>query len=134
MLGGGCVQEEIRFVICPEMLVSLLLCEVMMPTEAIQLIGCEQYSDYVGYADSFEFGGNFIDRNPRYVVQPSIHRFIDRSSETIGVDEPVESSPWTRCPLPIQPISISRSGSIENCSKRTSDSIRDDPLPLARYP
>ncbi|CAF4392797.1 unnamed protein product [Rotaria sp. Silwood2] len=43
-LGSGCVQEEIRFSICPEMLVSLLVCEMMEPNECIFLIGCERYS------------------------------------------------------------------------------------------
>lgn len=37
----GRVQEEIRFTICPEMLVSILVCEVMQDNECIFLIGCE---------------------------------------------------------------------------------------------
>lgn len=65
VLRAGCVQEEIRFVICPEMLVSLLLCEVMQVNEAIHLIGCEQYSSYDGYASTLQFGGDFVDPNPR---------------------------------------------------------------------
>ncbi|CAF5199014.1 unnamed protein product, partial [Rotaria magnacalcarata] len=44
VLGSGCVQEEIRFSICPEMLVSLLICEKMERNECIFLIGCERYS------------------------------------------------------------------------------------------
>jgi hypothetical protein len=38
-LQGGCVQEEIRFMINPECLVSMLLCEVMKENEAIIIIG-----------------------------------------------------------------------------------------------
>ncbi len=60
-MGNGCVQEEIRFSICPEMLVSLLVCEVMEPNECVFLIGCERYATYQGYADSFKFAGDYTD-------------------------------------------------------------------------
>ncbi|CAF2085662.1 unnamed protein product [Rotaria magnacalcarata] len=65
VLGSGCVQEEIRFSICPEMLVSLLICEKMERNECIFLIGCERYSSYKGYAHSFKFAGNYTDKTPR---------------------------------------------------------------------
>ncbi|CAF0994283.1 unnamed protein product [Adineta steineri] len=65
VLGSGCVQEEIRFSICPEMLVSLLVCEVMEDNECIFLIGCEQYSSYKGYANSFQFDGDYRDPTPK---------------------------------------------------------------------
>ncbi|CAF0733884.1 unnamed protein product [Adineta steineri] len=65
VLGSGCVQEEIRFSICPEMLVSLLVCEVMEDNECIFLIGCEQYSSYRGYAHSFQFDGDYKDTTPK---------------------------------------------------------------------
>lgn len=65
MLGNGCVQEEIRFTICPEMIVSLLVCEVMQDDECIFLIGCERYSTYDGYASSFKFAGDYVDRTVR---------------------------------------------------------------------
>ncbi|EYB96499.1 hypothetical protein Y032_0150g2785 [Ancylostoma ceylanicum] len=45
----GAVQEEIRFLICPEMIVSSLLCERMGPREAIHIIGAQRYSSYAGY-------------------------------------------------------------------------------------
>ena len=44
------------------MIISLLLCERMEDNECIFLIGCEQYSTYAGYADSFKFAGDFVDR------------------------------------------------------------------------
>jgi len=61
----GLVQEEIRFTICPEMLVSVLLCEVMRPNECIFLIGCEQFTTYTGYATTFQAKANFLDRTPK---------------------------------------------------------------------
>jgi poly(ADP-ribose) glycohydrolase len=39
VLGHGSVQEEIRFLICPELLVSQLFSEQMQPTEAIVITG-----------------------------------------------------------------------------------------------
>ncbi len=38
VLSGGCVQEEIRFAICPELLVAGLLCPCMSAEEAIQVV------------------------------------------------------------------------------------------------
>lgn len=38
----GCVQEEIRFVICPELMVSMLFTEVLRPNEALLIVGKSQ--------------------------------------------------------------------------------------------
>ncbi|KAL7744062.1 hypothetical protein ACLKA6_001286 [Drosophila palustris] len=64
VLGHGCVQEEIRFVICPELLVSKLFTECLSPTEALLMVGCERYSNYTGYAGSFVWEGNHEDHTP----------------------------------------------------------------------
>ena len=61
----GIVQEEIRFTVCTEMLVSVLLCEVMQPNECIFLIGCEQFTSYCGYAVTFKAKDNFVDNTPK---------------------------------------------------------------------
>lgn len=57
----GCVQEEIRFSICPEFLVSLLFLECLQDNEVAYLIGAEQYSKYKGYASKFFFNGDHSD-------------------------------------------------------------------------
>lgn len=64
VLGRGCVQEEIRFVICPELFVTKLVAEVMRPNEALFMVGCERFSAYTGYASSFSFAGEFNDQTP----------------------------------------------------------------------
>jgi poly(ADP-ribose) glycohydrolase len=64
-MNDGCVQEEIRFVICPEMLISLLLCEVIQSNECVFLIGCERFSSYQGYSISFQYREDFIDQTPK---------------------------------------------------------------------
>ncbi|XP_017155880.1 poly(ADP-ribose) glycohydrolase [Drosophila miranda] len=65
VLGHGCVQEEIRFVICPELMVSKLFTESLRPTEALMVLGAERYSNYTGYAGSFTWSGNHEDLTPR---------------------------------------------------------------------
>lgn len=61
-LGGGCVQEEIRFMTSPELIVGMLICPQLQDFEAIEIIGAECFSSYSGYASSFTFDGNYYDR------------------------------------------------------------------------
>ncbi|KAH0548451.1 hypothetical protein KQX54_001365 [Cotesia glomerata] len=65
VLNSGCVQEEIRFVICPELLVTMLVTEVLNDTEAVIVTGAERYSNYTGYSDTFEWAGDHVDNTPR---------------------------------------------------------------------
>jgi poly(ADP-ribose) glycohydrolase len=41
VLGRGCVQEEIRFVICPELIVARLFTEALDATEALLIVDKE---------------------------------------------------------------------------------------------
>lgn len=45
MLSNGCVQEEIRFVICPELILSRLFTEVLDDTEALVVTGTMLLTD-----------------------------------------------------------------------------------------
>jgi poly(ADP-ribose) glycohydrolase len=63
-LSGGCVQEEIRFSICPEALLSILVCPVMQEHEAVQIVGAEQFSAYCGYGFSLRYAGDYVDPSP----------------------------------------------------------------------
>lgn len=65
VLTHGCVQEEIRFLICPEMIVSRLFTEGLEKNESLLMKGCERFSSYDGYAKTFEWKGNFEDKTPR---------------------------------------------------------------------
>ncbi|XP_011308366.1 poly(ADP-ribose) glycohydrolase [Fopius arisanus] len=65
VLNWGCVQEEIRFVICPELMVTMLITEVLDDTEALVVTGIERYSKYQGYSSSFKWIGDFVDETPR---------------------------------------------------------------------
>lgn len=64
VLGYGCVQEEIRFVICPELIVARLFTECLDDTESLIITGCERYSKYEGYADTFQWVSNSNDTTP----------------------------------------------------------------------
>lgn len=63
VLGLGCVQEEIRFVLCPEMFITRLIAESLRPNEAIFMIGCERFCEYSGYSRSFSFEGICFNKN-----------------------------------------------------------------------
>lgn len=65
VIGAGCVQEEIRFVINTECLVSRLLCERMTSNESILILGAQRYSNYTGYGDTFSWSGHHEDQTPR---------------------------------------------------------------------
>eukprot|EP00479_Gromia_sphaerica_P005370 TRINITY_DN16401_c0_g1_i1.p1 TRINITY_DN16401_c0_g1~~TRINITY_DN16401_c0_g1_i1.p1 ORF type:complete len:115 (+),score=22.44 TRINITY_DN16401_c0_g1_i1:57-401(+) len=64
VVGQGCVQEEIRFLVCPELIVSRLICRAMGPLESIIIVGAEQFSKYSGYSRTFTCEGPFIDKTP----------------------------------------------------------------------
>lgn len=64
VLNYGCVQEEIRFIISPELLISRLFTECLDDNECMVIMGCERFSSYRGYASSFVFAGGIIDKTP----------------------------------------------------------------------
>lgn len=65
VLGRGCVQEEIRFLISPELIVARLFCAEFDDNECLVMMGSERFSDYTGYSDSFCFGGDHQDATSR---------------------------------------------------------------------
>jgi hypothetical protein len=67
LLFQGCVQEEIRFVICPELIISRLFTEELERNECLIVYGVERFSDYVGYGSTFQWAGNHDDKTPMYV-------------------------------------------------------------------
>ncbi|XP_017776989.1 PREDICTED: poly(ADP-ribose) glycohydrolase-like isoform X2 [Nicrophorus vespilloides] len=64
VLGYGCVQEEIRFIINPELIISRLFTEKLEDSEALLVIGTERFSNYKGYSDAFTFDGDCRDDVP----------------------------------------------------------------------
>ncbi|XP_073691101.1 LOW QUALITY PROTEIN: poly(ADP-ribose) glycohydrolase [Garra rufa] len=77
--GMGLVQEEIRFIINPELIVSRLFTEALDHNECLIITGTEQYSKYSGYAESFKWKANHKDEIPRDEWQR-------RCTEIVAVD------------------------------------------------
>ncbi|XP_075542996.1 poly(ADP-ribose) glycohydrolase-like isoform X2 [Dermacentor variabilis] len=65
VLGGGCVQEEIRFMMCPELIVSRLFTEALGSREVLVITGAEQFNATSGYAGKFTWENDFKDEVPR---------------------------------------------------------------------
>jgi poly(ADP-ribose) glycohydrolase len=61
VLTGGCVQEEIRFSVAPELLAGLVASPRMGEHEAILLTGSERFSTTTGYAFSLGYAGSYVD-------------------------------------------------------------------------
>lgn len=65
VLSGGCVQEEIRFAICPELCAAMIVCPCMLANEGITVVGGEQFSNYSGYARRLQYAGSCTLKAPR---------------------------------------------------------------------
>ncbi|XP_057781233.1 poly(ADP-ribose) glycohydrolase 1-like [Salvia miltiorrhiza] len=78
-LSRGCVQEEIRFLINPELIVSMLFLPSMADNEAIEIVGAQRFSNYSGYAKSFRFCGHHEDNK-------SVDAMGRRKTRIIAID------------------------------------------------
>ncbi|KAI1315075.1 hypothetical protein EDD11_001317 [Mortierella claussenii] len=65
VLGHGAVQEEIRFMICPELIISRLFTQQLKENEAVLIKGAERFSNYNGYASTFTWHSDCVDTTPR---------------------------------------------------------------------
>lgn len=65
VLGHGLVQEEIRFLINPELIVARLFTERLADTECLIVTGAQRYSEYTGYSDTFHWARAHLDSTPR---------------------------------------------------------------------
>eukprot|EP01127_Copromyxa_protea_P009445 TRINITY_DN2234_c0_g1_i3.p1 TRINITY_DN2234_c0_g1~~TRINITY_DN2234_c0_g1_i3.p1 ORF type:complete len:302 (+),score=44.16 TRINITY_DN2234_c0_g1_i3:90-995(+) len=79
VLGHGCVQEEIRFAINPECVVSRLFCQELKSNESIIIKGAERYSNYSGYSKTFQWTGDHVDNTSR----DSLNRL---NTEIVAID------------------------------------------------
>jgi len=65
VLNEGCVQEEIRFLINTECIVTRLFTTPLQDTECLVITGCERFSSYTGYSDTFTYSGTYKDQTLR---------------------------------------------------------------------
>ncbi|KAK6316292.1 hypothetical protein J4Q44_G00138160 [Coregonus suidteri] len=75
VLGSGLVQEEILFLMNPELIVSRLFTERLGDNECLFITGSQQFSQYSGYSDSFKWKGPHRDNIERDEWQ-RLHRQI----------------------------------------------------------
>lgn len=61
----GLVQEEIRFLINPELIASRLFTEALGHNECLIITGTQQFSKYTGYAQTYKWAGRHTDDTPR---------------------------------------------------------------------
>jgi len=66
-LGGGvleygAVQEEILFLLSPELLVTRFLCDRLLDNEALLIEGLGQFSEYSGYSSDLRFEGPYTGK------------------------------------------------------------------------
>uniref|UniRef100_A0A8C7NQJ6 poly(ADP-ribose) glycohydrolase n=2 Tax=Oncorhynchus mykiss TaxID=8022 RepID=A0A8C7NQJ6_ONCMY len=75
VLGSGLVQEEILFLMNPELIVSRLFTEKLGDNECLFITGSQQFSHYSGYSDTFKWEGPHRDNFKRDEWQ-RLHRQI----------------------------------------------------------
>nr|CAG4714358.1 unnamed protein product [Naegleria fowleri] len=72
VLLGGAVQEEIRFCLSPETIVTRLFVEKLDQNEVLYILGTEQFSEHAGYGSSLQFKDDYVDKN--FIVDEFGHR------------------------------------------------------------
>ncbi|CAG05369.1 unnamed protein product, partial [Tetraodon nigroviridis] len=65
VLDSGLLQEEILFLMSPELIVSRLFTEKLQDNECVIVTGCQQFSTYSGYGDTFRWKGPYADPTGR---------------------------------------------------------------------
>ncbi|KAM3592724.1 uncharacterized protein V6R79_024003 [Siganus canaliculatus] len=79
VIGSGLVQEEIRFLINPELIVSRLFTEALDDYDCLIITGTQQYSKYSGYAQTFKWSGSHEDKIQR-------DKWQRRCTEIVAID------------------------------------------------
>lgn len=83
VLNAGCVQEEIRFLLSPELFVSCLVFAKLESHEAFVVHGTERFCTYKGYGGTFNYTGAYQDGTPREPLRADCFR---RKSIVVGID------------------------------------------------
>ena len=78
VLGWGTIQEEIRYLICPECIIVVLLCinQPMTDNESNRIEGAERFSNYQGYEKTFQILGPFNDQTPKHCDENMLNIFV----------------------------------------------------------
>jgi poly(ADP-ribose) glycohydrolase len=90
VLNLGCVQEEIRFMISPELIIASLISEPMLDHEAVLVRNSFTFVEYTGYDRSFKCVGD------KQLLTPSDVLCIDALPFGINVSFQYEHQPLLR--------------------------------------
>ena len=76
-IGGGCIssgecQEEILFLIFPQLFASMLICERMDYNEVIFISNIKRYANYTGYHKSLAFDDKIPPTEPENEIRRDI--------------------------------------------------------------
>ncbi|TDH71173.1 hypothetical protein CCR75_006327 [Bremia lactucae] len=83
VFNAGCVQEEIRFLVSPELLVACLVVAKLEPQEAFGIYGTEKFCTYHGYGNSFAYRKSLDDRSTLQTLSNGKKR---RECIIVGID------------------------------------------------
>ncbi|KAM3140813.1 hypothetical protein pb186bvf_007040 [Paramecium bursaria] len=82
VLGYGSVQEEILFLIHPELIVLLLFTPQLQDNEALIVEGVTRYIDYDGYAENFKFANlNKEQKTLKFICIDAVNYSEQKSSQ-----------------------------------------------------
>ncbi|XP_030598520.1 poly(ADP-ribose) glycohydrolase [Archocentrus centrarchus] len=89
VLGSGLLQEEILFLMNPELIVARLFTEKLEDNECLIITGSQQFSSYSGFGDTFEWAGPYQDnferdewaRLKRQILAIDALKFRDRTEQ-----------------------------------------------------
>ncbi|KAM4113533.1 hypothetical protein ACJW30_04G002500 [Castanea mollissima] len=109
-LHRGCVQEEIRFMINPELIAGMLFLPSMADNEAIEIIGAERFSSYTGEINK-AFCGFFAPSK----YQQYKRLFPENGCSRAQLDQNIED-----------PIGRSRSNLLSHDNASTSDESTEE--------
>ncbi|CAF2286842.1 BnaA04g18150D [Brassica napus] len=78
-LRHGCLQEEIRFMMNPELIAGMLFLPRMDKNEAIEIVGAERFTLYTGFGSSFQFAGDYLDNK-------ELDSYMRRKTRVVAID------------------------------------------------
>ena len=81
ILNTGCLQEEIIFTTCPELICGMFFMEAMTPYEAIIISGYKMYSKYKDYGREFRYDGPATSNANNTLVAIDAMDFRNKNSQ-----------------------------------------------------
>ncbi|ESQ51769.1 hypothetical protein EUTSA_v10016528mg [Eutrema salsugineum] len=120
------LQEEIRFVINPELIAGMIFLPRMDANEAIEIVGVERFSRYTGYGPSFQYDGDYTDNKDFDTLRR-------RKTRVIAIDAiPNPGSTQYKTDSLLREVNKAFSGYLHQCKYQSDASFFPNPLPSAK--